>query len=1138
MSEPITYTITISGREITLSGSDGTTSMVDLPEQLADENTTYTLTVNCNILTLTGSDGTTPNEVSIPVVTYSLQYVSDLLSLVGSDDSVSQVPITEGDGGGGSSLTYTLSLDSENSNTIVLTSSTGMVQTVTPTDENTTYGLSLSNDTLSLVTDGSGTNSVALSDENTTYGLEITGSTLTLSVGGSDTEITLPTYELTFSGGVLALVMDGSGANSVTVPDEDNNTTYTFTLNGNNLEVTPLGGNTQSIDLSGLSGTGTTYTFDISGRDITLTNDGDSTDVQTVTLPADSDTIYTAEFEDSSRTLTLTPSSGTAQTITIPDANDDTTYTLTFTNGALSLVDGEGTIIITHTIPDNDTNTTYDLSYDSGTRVVTLRSNDPDEADDTFTLPESTSTASYTLTFADGTLTLVDGTTGMESVTIPDENTTYGLRLRGNVLSLVEGGEDNTLTLPLADTSSLFDTESLGSMAIEVLTSGSIYSTGIIAPSLDDTEWILVNFGAATIGTNIFKSGTWYLTRLSDLLELDAQVSASSTSFSRSTVLTFVDAAYEGNYVYLGRTAVNEILAGTDFINVELNPFSVHTVTGLDTVEIGSSNVIASTTVLTTVSTGISIPSPDDYEWLLLNFGHSASNGDDILKRGNWHLIRTSDLTNLSSVTIGATIDSSTQDNYILFSDTVDDNTDVYLGVTSNNILVLASNDTNTDFIGMSVRRVISNLYTERVSSQNVSVSVADNFYGTGATIPSAVNVEWLLMNLGADSATNGNKDGDWRFIRKQNLLDLAELTTSSIFGVDTNDDILHFPNAAGQSTDTADSIDISLGRTTSNEILISSRKVTEFNPLAFRQIVEAEDATAEAQEGTISIGTQIFQHLLWQQANAKPSISLRWTDDGWDSSISPWANSRTEAGFAGEHDSSVDADAPFWIATSTSTRSTDGVFVYTVWTVVQEFGVEYSEDSDTWHDDLENDDNYIRFRLPDGSFSDAIRITSTVVPWVKIFDNRIYETDPYPGDTSKRRYSFNQNLTQYRELLYAMTPIGNAQGTEEGIRYWVVVSGPSVWGHDDDDDVLRANNWYIVYHKNRGLHVGKHVDDDWAPDQPNNYHESDGSLSIPVVVSYRFKFVGSSESNITHFRAFDFEDDYIRNRLQIYGRA
>lgn len=71
LAQDTTYTLSISGQVLTLSGSDGSTSTATVP----DTDTTYSISISGDVITLTGSDGTT-STVTIPV-TPPLKYTED-----------------------------------------------------------------------------------------------------------------------------------------------------------------------------------------------------------------------------------------------------------------------------------------------------------------------------------------------------------------------------------------------------------------------------------------------------------------------------------------------------------------------------------------------------------------------------------------------------------------------------------------------------------------------------------------------------------------------------------------------------------------------------------------------------------------------------------------------------------------------------------------------------------------------------------------------------------------------------------------------------------------------------------------------------------------------------------------------------
>lgn len=87
----ITYTLSISGHTVTLTGSNGTTSSITVP----DADTTYTLGFANGVLSLTDSNGT-PQTVTIPDnnTTYTMSLSGNVLTLTDSDGHAQSVTIT------------------------------------------------------------------------------------------------------------------------------------------------------------------------------------------------------------------------------------------------------------------------------------------------------------------------------------------------------------------------------------------------------------------------------------------------------------------------------------------------------------------------------------------------------------------------------------------------------------------------------------------------------------------------------------------------------------------------------------------------------------------------------------------------------------------------------------------------------------------------------------------------------------------------------------------------------------------------------------------------------------------------------------------------------------------------------------
>lgn len=172
---------------------------------------------------------------------------------------------------------------------------------------------------------------------------------------------------------------------------------------------------------------GSTYGLSISGSDLSLVSGGSAT---TVTLP----TGETYQISISGHTITLTGSEGDTSSVTVPD--NDTQYGLSINGHAISLVEGgSGTQV---TVPDN--NTTYTLSVSGNTLTLT----GSDGSTSSITIP-AVVTYSLSKEVDDIVLTGSDGSTS----SVTDNNTIYGLSIRGNSLSLNgSDGSSDTVSLP------------------------------------------------------------------------------------------------------------------------------------------------------------------------------------------------------------------------------------------------------------------------------------------------------------------------------------------------------------------------------------------------------------------------------------------------------------------------------------------------------------------------------------------------------------------------------------------------------------------------------------------------------------------------------------------------------------------
>ena len=87
-----TYSLSISGHKITLTGSDGSTDTVTVP----DDNTKYNISISGHKITLTGTDGST-DSVTVPDAntTYTISRSGHTVTLNGSDGSTDSVTLPD-----------------------------------------------------------------------------------------------------------------------------------------------------------------------------------------------------------------------------------------------------------------------------------------------------------------------------------------------------------------------------------------------------------------------------------------------------------------------------------------------------------------------------------------------------------------------------------------------------------------------------------------------------------------------------------------------------------------------------------------------------------------------------------------------------------------------------------------------------------------------------------------------------------------------------------------------------------------------------------------------------------------------------------------------------------------------------------
>lgn len=310
------YTMSINGQTLTLTPSTGSPQSVTLP----DDDTTYTFSLNDHSLVITPSLGQ-PQIITLPDddTTYSISFdaMSRLLTLTGSDNSTSNAYIPD--------TTYTITIEPD-SKLVLIGSDGSRVELILPSD----LYLANSSTTFGEILDAVGERKIVYYE----YYVDVsTKRRIPLTEIGYDYAIFSQFYSDSSGDYIETWTIDDNTGqwDYARVPIED--TTYTISLSGNTLTLTPSVGTPQSVTLPDND---TTYTISISGDTLTLTGSDGST--SSVTISGGTDTTY--DLTISGHTITLDGSDGSSDSVTVPD--DNTTYTLGISGNTITLTGSDG----------------------------------------------------------------------------------------------------------------------------------------------------------------------------------------------------------------------------------------------------------------------------------------------------------------------------------------------------------------------------------------------------------------------------------------------------------------------------------------------------------------------------------------------------------------------------------------------------------------------------------------------------------------------------------------------------------------------------------------------------------------------------------------------------------------------------
>ena len=262
-------------------------------------------------------------------------------------------------------------------------------------------------------------------------------------------------------------------------------------------------------------------------------------------VPIDTNTTYTMSF--SNGVLTLTPSEGQSQSFTIP--NDNTTYSIGFSNGVLTLTPSSGQA---QTINIPNDNTTYTMSFANGVLTLTPSSGQAQTINIPDTDTKVTSSANHYAPTTDNNSDMVGGLASGDSVGSYTPNTNY------DVVTGVKAKTDGKghITDLIVTKQTIKDTDTNNHRAIKVNGNGN---QTLAADSNADVNFangnnvaISENNGTITIGVSA----------------TDHYITSGDLSIS-SGVVSF--AITSGNNYFVGTSADVSNLSTLTTLNITIN---------------------------------------------------------------------------------------------------------------------------------------------------------------------------------------------------------------------------------------------------------------------------------------------------------------------------------------------------------------------------------------------------------------------------------------------------------------------------------------------------------------------------------------------------------------------------------------
>lgn len=785
--ENTTYSISKTGSTVTLTGSDGSTS------SFTDADTTYSDATTSASGLMSASDKTKLNGVATgaEVNQSAFSNVKVGSTTVAADSKTDTLELTAGSN---ITLTPDASADkitiaaTDTKYNAATTSTAGLMSAAdkakldgieegatNSTDSNTTYSISKSGSTVTL-TGSDGTTS-SFTDANTTY-----SNATTSSAGLMSADDKTKLNGISSGAEVNQNAFSNVKVGSTTVAADSKTDTLTLTA-GSNVTITP----DASSDAITIAATDTTYgAASQSSAGLMSAADKKKLDgiAEGATASVDTNTTYTLTQDSTDgHKITLTPSTGSATTITIPDNN--TTYSEATTSAAglmsssdksklngiatgaqvnqsafsnvkvgsttvaadsatdtLELVAGSNVTLTPDATNDKVTiaakDTTYSAASQSTAGLMSAADKaklDGIEAGATNSVDTNTT---YTLTqdSSDGhKITLTPSTGSPTTITIPDDNTTYGAATTSaqGLMSAADKTKLNGISTGAEVNQSAFSNIKVGdsTIAADSKTDTLTLAAGSNVTLTPDTTNDKVTIAATNTNTtySIAKSGSTVTLTGSDgstssFTDANTTYSAATTSANglmSSTDKSKLDGIASGAEVNQnafgnvkvgsttiaadGKTDTLELVAGS---NVTLTPDGTN-----DKVTIAATDTNTTYTLTQDASDGHKItltPSSGNATTITIPDNNTTYSDATTSVHG---LMTASDKTKLNGIQTGAEVNQSAFSNVAVGSTTIaaDSKTDTLTLVAGSNItltpdatndkITITATDTNTTYSTM-----------------------------------------------------------------------------------------------------------------------------------------------------------------------------------------------------------------------------------------------------------------------------------------------------------------------------------------------------------------------------------------------------------------------------------------------------